>query len=158
TVVVERRPPKHGTVGHHASADVSNLLDVAAGATAGSGHNAQVAGIYELDKFPALFEPFRISADGIGGAALILFVAWLDVGFLLGGVILAGAHLCRSKHGGVAQVTVSAADADRVGFVHGQTVGLRMTGEAASGLAVSLFRRLSKQKGLAFFAGLLHVG
>src|SRR5690349_1276269 len=88
-IIVERRPPEHGAVRHHAGSDVPNLLHVTTRASAGMGDNPQIAGIYKLNEFPALFKPLGISTDRIGRSVLVLFIAWLDMSLLFSRVVLA---------------------------------------------------------------------
>ena len=62
TVVVERRAPQHGAVGHHAGLDFSDFGGVAAAGAAGLLRDAQVARVDEADVVPVFVEPLGVGA------------------------------------------------------------------------------------------------
>src|SRR5260370_40872574 len=61
-VVVERCPPKHRSVSHHAAADGARLGRMAAGTAAGFLSHAQVAGIDKAHELNTLFFQQRAGA------------------------------------------------------------------------------------------------
>ncbi len=79
-VVVERRAPQHGAVGHHAGLDFSYFRGVAAAGAAGFIGDPQVSRVDEANVIPVFVEPLGVGSRRIGGAAGIVRVPWLRMG------------------------------------------------------------------------------
>ena len=116
-VVVERRAPQHGAVGHHAGLDFSDFGGVTAAGAAGFVGDAQVAGVDEANVIPVFVEPLGVGSRRIGGAAGIVWIPRLRMGLALGLCILR--RIFRSVGGhadfGIAAVAVAASQAHRAG-------------------------------------------
>ncbi len=103
-VVVERRAPEHRAMGHHALADLKDLVGVAVGGAAAQVGDPQVAGVHEASEFGRFVIQERIRADRIARGAPGFGKPGPDVGPLL----VVGR--------GVAAVAIDAAEPDRLGL------------------------------------------
>ena len=147
-VVVERRAPQVGAVGHHRLADVRDLLDVTARGAAGEVRDAQVAGVHEADELPALLVEIVVAVARVGRRlAPDLGVLRQNVSPVLGLVVVRRAleGVRRGHDVGVAAVTVRAADRHRRRLVHGLRVDLGVTGHAARRRGLDIGLRLRRR-------------
>ena len=110
-VVVERGAPQKTGVRHHAGRRGADFFRVAAGGAACFWGDSQIAGIHEFDEFGRFFEPFCIRAFGQCGTVFETWIAWLDVGFFFGGVVLGRVWRCARGDGDgrIAAVAIGAA-------------------------------------------------
>ena len=140
TVVVERRAPQHGAVGHHAGLDFSYFSGVTAAGAAGFVRDAQVSRVDEANVIPVFVEPLGVGSRRVGGAAGIVWIPRLRMGFALGLCILRRVFRSVGGHAdfGIAAVAVGASQAHGAGAVHGGAVGGGVAGDAAGGLAVGV--------------------
>src|SRR6185312_2392447 len=87
-VVVERRAPQHGTVGHHAGLDFSYFRGVATAGAAGFVGDAQVSRVDDANIVPVFVEPLGVGSRRVGGAASIGRVPRLGMGLTFGLIVL----------------------------------------------------------------------
>src|SRR5579872_874638 len=67
SIVIKRRAPQHGTVGHHTCAYALHFRCMASRASASLLGHSQISRIHKLDVVCVLFQPFGVGANRIGG-------------------------------------------------------------------------------------------
>ena len=104
TVVVDRSPPEHATMGHHAFAQLEHFVGMTLPASDVS--NSQIPWVHETNEFGAFIIQQRIGSHRIGRCRPKRRILGLYVGALFGEVVW------------ITTMTVGTADVHGVGWMH----------------------------------------